>query len=299
MMEPKISVVIASGAGGEFLPNCLASLRAQAEAENAEVIVVDRCGEAAMAHIREEFPFARLIRPDLDHRPSVPELRGIGVRAASGDLIAIIEEHCIAAPDWLSTIKAQFHDGDAVIGGPILDDHYSRMMDWTVYLSEYHNYLPPWEEGERLMLNGVNIAYERQKLLSCAEVFNSGYWETALHPLLLQKGKFRSIPQMVVKHTGPFAFKYYMTQRYLLSRVWGGSQKDTVSASKRILYLVIGPLIPFILTLRIGLRAWRSRQYFGKYLAALPLLIPVTCAYAWGEWQGYLSGKGDALERVE
>jgi hypothetical protein len=77
-----LSVVIASAAGGEFLPRCLASLREQAAEQGAEVIVVDRCGGATAARIEREFPFATLLRADVDHRPSVPELRALGVQRA-------------------------------------------------------------------------------------------------------------------------------------------------------------------------------------------------------------------------
>jgi hypothetical protein len=46
-------------------------------------------------------------------------------------------------------------------------------------------------------------------------------------------------------------------------------------------------------------RVLQSKQFLGKFLLSLPLLIPVTFAYVWGEWLGYLVGEGDALERVE
>jgi hypothetical protein len=36
-----------------------------------------------------------------------------------------------------------------------------------------------------------------------------------------------------------------------------------------------------------------------NYFLALPLLIPVVVAYVCGEWIGYVSGVGDALEKVE
>jgi len=35
-------------------------------------------------------------------RETVPDLRKRGVEEASGEVIAIIEEHCLAAPDWLA-----------------------------------------------------------------------------------------------------------------------------------------------------------------------------------------------------
>jgi hypothetical protein len=170
----------------------------------------------------------------------------------------------------------------------------------VVYFSEYHNYLPPWSDGERYMLNGANIAYRRQKLLEHQEVLGSGYWEVVLHPRLAQDGGFfRSAPRMGVYHTGPFDFGYYLGQRYLLSRVWGGTQRERVSPAKRLVYLTAAPVFPLLLLTRVTHRVFTSGHRVGKFFVALPLLVPVTFAYVWGEWLGYFCGAGDALERVE
>jgi glycosyltransferase involved in cell wall biosynthesis len=297
--QDMVSVVIASGAGGEFLPRCLSALRAQAASPSVEVIVVDRCGGETASRIRREFPFINLLRADLPHRPSVPELRAMGVREAKGRIIAIIEEHCVAPADWVDTIRSSFEAGDAAIGGPILDDNYRRLRDWAVYFSEYHNYLPPWPSGERSMLNGANIAYPRARLVQHLDALGQGYWEVVLHPQLLREGRFRSIPEMGVRHTGPFGYAYYLNQRYLLSRVWGGTQRQSVSTARRVPYLVMGPVLPVLLLARIAQRVWHNKGYVRKFLLTLPLLIPVAIAYVWGEWLGYLMGIGDALERVE
>jgi glycosyltransferase involved in cell wall biosynthesis len=295
-----VSVVVASGASGDFLPRCLASLQEQAAAQSAEVIVVDRCGGATRARIAREFPFVTVVGADLDHRPSVPELRKIGVERARGDVVAIIEEHCVAPPHWLQTIRTAFRDDDVVIGGPILDSDFDRIRDWVVYFSEYHNYLPPWPDGPRVALNGANIAYRRDALLRHAYILAAGYWETVLHPLLLaENASFRAVSQMGVHHSGPFDFGYYLRQRYLLSRAWGGTRRNDIPLGRRLMYLAGAPLFPFLLLTRIALRVVRSGQRVDKLVAALPLLFPVTVVYVWGEWLGYLLGPGRALEWVE
>ncbi|MCI0591199.1 MAG: glycosyltransferase [Gammaproteobacteria bacterium] len=300
MTARSISVVIASGAGGDFLFHCLDSLRGQVAEQDAEVIVVDRCGGETLVRLEREYPFVSIVRAELDHRPSVPELRMLGVKEARGDIVAIIEEHCIAPPEWLRTIGNSFQNGDAAIGGPILDNDYKRVRDWVVYFSEYHNYLPPWPDGERYGLNGANIAYQRQKLLEHQNILGSGYWEVVLHPRLAKNGNlFRSVSGMGVYHTGPFDYGYYLVQRYLLSRVWGGSQRQKVSFAKRLVYLVAAPVFPFLLLGRIAQRVLKSGRRIGKFLTAVPLLIPVAVAYVWGEWLGYLLGVGNALEQVE
>ena len=298
-MPKKISIVIASGAGGDFLFRCLDSLREQIPNPDTEVIVADRCGGETLTRLRNDYPFVSIVHADPDHRPSVPELRLLGLQQSRGDIVAIIEEHCVASSNWLQNVSTSFKPADAAIGGPVLDDDYKHLQDWVVYFSEYHNFLPPWPDGERYMLNGANIAYNRQMLLRHVEVLGSGYWEVVLHPLLAKDGDFRSVSTMKVSHTGPFNYGYYLNQRYLLSRVWGGTQRDKVSQGKRIIYLILGPLIPLLLLGRMTLNVFKSGHRLGKFIASIPLLIPVTIAYAWGEWLGYLVGVGDALERVE
>jgi hypothetical protein len=296
---PILSVVIASGAGGEFLFRCLDSLRDQAAAQGAEVIVVDRCGEGTQARLARDFPFVTVVAADLGHRPSVPELRQLGARRARGNVIAVLEEHCIAPRHWLETIRTSFREGDVAVGGPMLPHDYGRVRDWVVYFCEYHNYLPPWPDGERYLLGGANIAYRREALIRHDGVLGEGYWEVVLHPQLYQEGTFHSVPTMGVYHTGPFNYRYYLGQRYLLSRAWAGAQRGHVSVGKRLVYLIVAPALPFLFLGRIAQRVFKSGCRIGRFFQAVPLLVPVMVVYVWGEWLGYLVGAGNALELVE
>jgi glycosyltransferase involved in cell wall biosynthesis len=297
--NPSLSIVIASGAGGDFLPRCLESLRDQVAAEGAEVIVVDRCGEQTRARIERDYPFVTLVPAAGEPRPSIPELRKIGAMRARADIVALIEEHCAAPYNWLATIRNSFREGDAAIAGPMLPEEYGRVRDWVVYFCEYHNYLPPWPEGERYLLADANIAYRREALLRHLAALGEGYWGVVLHPKLAQEGTFRSVPAMGAYHTGPFNYGYYLAQRYLLSRAWAGTRRERISAAKRLLYLAAAPALPFIFLGRIAQRVFKSGRRIGRFLQAVPLLVPVMVVYVWGEWLGYLVGTGDALERVE
>ncbi|HTM50669.1 MAG TPA: glycosyltransferase family A protein, partial [Bryobacteraceae bacterium] len=92
--------MIASIVGPPFIDDCLASVEQQAKQCGAEVIVV-ACGTAAYARrIGEKFPWVRVVHRE--NRETIPDLRRHGVEQARGEIIAIIEEHCLAAPDWLA-----------------------------------------------------------------------------------------------------------------------------------------------------------------------------------------------------
>lgn len=299
MTTPKTSIVIASGAGGEFLFRCLASLREQVAARGAEILVVDRVGEATRQRVVRKFPGVRVIVAPADHHASVPQMRRIGAENARGALVAVLEEHCSAPASWLASIEREFRSDDAAIGGPILASQFERLRDWVVYFSEYHNFMPPWSDGPRVALNGANVVYDRVKLLRHRAVLDSGYWEVVLHPLLARDGAFRAVDAIGAYHTGPFDFGYYLRQRYLLSRVWGGTQKSRVSFAVRLAHILLAPVFPFAMLARIALRVREKGQHVGRFVAALPMLFVAMCALTLGETLGYLFGPGRALEEVE
>jgi glycosyltransferase involved in cell wall biosynthesis len=295
--KPPVSVVIASIVGPPFIDECLASLEQQAKDCAAEVIVV-ACGNGDYAQrIAGEFPWVRVL-----HRPTretVPDLRRHGVQQASGEIIAIIEEHCLAAPDWLPRAVAALKAGGyGVVGGPVVDHAYQRLRDWVVYFCEYNNYLPPWRQDEWHDLGSANIAYLRSVLMKYEDLLGAGYWEAALHPRLLSDGvKFRAVPEMRVHHRGPFDYGYYLQQRYWFSRAFAGARKLPVA--HKLAYFLAAPLVPFLLLARMAQRVWHRHCRVEKFAQSLPLLIPALIVYVAGEFIGYLAGPGDALLRVE
>lgn len=296
--SPRVSVVIASIVGPPFIDDCLASVFAQKNAPSFEVIVVDCRGPENVARLARRFPEARFIQ--LDKRETVPQLRSIGAEQARGEIVAIIEEHCLAADNWLAALSVAFSPGYVAVGGPVDFRKDSRLRDWITYFIEYNSYLPPWPDGDTFNVGSANAAYRRETLLSNRAVLNDGYWEAALHPKLLAEGaKFRSVPGMIVYHRGPFDYFYYLRQRYLFSRAFSGARRQTISAAQRAFYLLAAPAIPLLLLSRIGSRVFAKRCYPNKFLLSLPLLIPAMTSYVAGEWMGYAFGAGRALMEVE
>lgn len=297
--QRRVSVVIASIVGPPFIDDCLESIRAEAERLRAEVIVV-ACGDEAYAErIRSKFPWIQVVHQP--QREGVPSLRRRGVERAGGEIVAIIEEHCLAAPDWIEQALAAHALGDyAAVGGPVADHSYRRLRDWVVYFLEYNISLPPAPDGETTFLNGANVAYRRDVLLGHRALLERGYWEASLNPALLAEGfRFRSAPRMIVHHRGPFEFGYYLGQRYWFSRAFAGARAQSMPWPKRLAYLVLAPVVPLLLLARMAARVGRRRCRVPQFVMSLPLLAPAVVVYVCGEWMGYLAGPGRALEHVE
>jgi GT2 family glycosyltransferase len=295
--EQEVSVVIAAIVGAKFLDECLGSLETQAKKTGAETIVV-ACGTAEFAgEIAERHPWVRVIhRPE---RESVPTLRSHGVEAAQGRIIAIIEEHCVAAPDWLERALEAHSKGEyGAVGGPVAPQDYDRLRDWVVYFCEYNNQMPPWQDGETTSLGSANIAYKREVLLRYKDLLHTGYWEAGLHWRMLADGiKFRAAPKMVVYHCGPFNFGYYLEQRFWFSRAFSSARGLT--AAKKLVYICLSPLLPVLLAVRMAQRVVKQNCHVAKFIQILTLLVPVLLVYVTGEVVGYVAGQGDSLLRVE
>ena len=297
-MEPQVSVIVASVVGAPFIDDCIASLYAQEQAPEFEVIVVECNGPATQKRLMEKFPTIRMLAQET--RKTIPELRRIGVQNAKGKIVAILEEHCTAVPAWIKTIASSFDGEVAAIGGSVLDENYQRLRDWVTYFVEYNAYMPPVPSGQVYDLPGNNVAFRRDLLLKHLEQLREGYWEAFLYSRLAQeKAVLKSVPEMAVYHRGPFDYGYYLGQRYLFSRAYAGARRNVMPASRKIVYALLSPALPALLLARISARVWQKKHRIGKYIQTLPLIAPATVVYIFGELMGYVFGPGDALMKVE
>ncbi len=106
MSRGKFSVVIPNWNGRHFLDACLASLEQQSY-RDIEIIVVDNASQdGSQALVRDGFPQVQLI--------ALPENRGftgacnIGMQAASGDIIALLNNDTQVDVNWVKAIVAAF-----------------------------------------------------------------------------------------------------------------------------------------------------------------------------------------------
>src|SRR5262249_22942752 len=160
--------------------------------------------------------------------------------------------------------------------GVVEDANYKRLMDWAVYFTEYNAYMPPLERGTTDDICAANCVYKRDLLIKHLPVEGSGYWEAGLnHTLLALGARFKSEPDLVVYHNGPFGFTYYLRQRFLFSRAFAGARRASVSAGFRLAYLILAPLLIPLLWMRIAARVYGKRHRVDKFVRVLPHMIPI------------------------
>ena len=111
---PRISVVVCTYNGIATLDDCLAGLH-EVEYPNFEVIVVNDGSLNAVAQIAQQFNVRLLNIP----RGGLSVARNAGLEAATGEIVAYIDDDTRADPHWLQFLAHTFMTTDyAAVGGP-------------------------------------------------------------------------------------------------------------------------------------------------------------------------------------
>jgi O-antigen biosynthesis protein len=113
---PRISVVVCTCNGSRTLRDCLSGL-SKIDYPDYEVIVVDDGSRDNSAAIAREFG-ATVISTE---NRGLSSARNTGMEAATGEIVAYIDDDAYPDPHWLSYLAAMFHSTTfAAIGGPNL-----------------------------------------------------------------------------------------------------------------------------------------------------------------------------------
>jgi len=111
---PSISVVVCSYNGSRTIRDTFEGLK-KLEYPNFEVIVVNDGSKDATESIAKEYPFRLISIPN----GGLSNARNVGMRAATGEIVAYIDDDAIPDPHWLTYLAATFLTSDHVgVGGP-------------------------------------------------------------------------------------------------------------------------------------------------------------------------------------
>lgn len=114
LSSPRISVIVCSYNGQRTLPDCLQGL-SQLDYPNFEVIVVDDGSTDRTASIAREYGYTVI---STENR-GLSEARNTGLAAATGEIVAYIDDDARPDPHWLTYLAATFlTTNHAGVGGP-------------------------------------------------------------------------------------------------------------------------------------------------------------------------------------
>ncbi|MCM2270757.1 MAG: hypothetical protein NDJ75_11695 [Thermoanaerobaculia bacterium] len=285
---PALSAALASLRPRAVAEPALQALARQCEALGAELVVARRPLAADESWLGQVAPAARVVRCPAD--ADVPRLRGAALAAARGEWVALTEDCCVAAPDWLQRIAEATASDREMVGGVVRNGSTARALDWGAYFSDWGFY------GEARSVAGrppvatcANVAYRRPLVARLARWASEGAWENVLHERLhAAGGRYAAAPAAVVRHHLTHRFAAVLGDRFAHGRDFARARSGGLGRGARGLRALLAPALPPLLAWRV----WRSsgRQTPIAYARAFAHTLAFLAAWSCGEAVGYLRG---------
>ncbi len=294
---PELSVVLTVVEGPTQTRRCLESLRSQTDPPEMEILVPWDASIAEVATWDE--PGLRCIEisdaPPLD-RPDDEDTRHVlydlrrsaGLRAAAAPRVAILEDRGVPTPTWArAMVNTLDQTGAAAVGGAIRCGVSTRWAR-AVYLLDFGDYAPSFDEHPTVSLSDTNVVYRQDALERVRGAWENRYHEPDVHGALTQQGEILLLSPVpiVVQQRTDLSLDRVLRERVAWGRLYGSLLARDRSTAWRLLRaaasaVVLPVLLPFRVLRREGKRG-RMESAFGL----LPWLFLAAAAWAMGESMG-------------
>jgi GT2 family glycosyltransferase len=215
----------------DLLSRALSSLDGQSRVPDEVVLVVDH--DDALLH-RATVAFDGVTVVPNTQRRGLSGARNCGIAAASGSIVAFLDDDARADPRWIDGLLSAYVDSSVLgVGGAVIADWQTRRpvwfpaeFDWVVGCS--YRGLPTAVEPVRNFI-GANMSY-RRSVLTTVGAFNSALGRVGRRPLGCEEtefgirarrafdgGRFLYVPGAEVRHHVPESRSGW---RYFLRRCW-------------------------------------------------------------------------------
>jgi GT2 family glycosyltransferase len=100
--EKKVSIIVVNWNGQRFLAECLGALSRQTYADREIILVDNGSADSSVSYVREKFPDVKII--ELRENTGFTGGNAVGLQAADGDFVALVNNDTRADDRWLENI---------------------------------------------------------------------------------------------------------------------------------------------------------------------------------------------------
>jgi glycosyltransferase involved in cell wall biosynthesis len=211
-----VSIIVPAFNAAGRIGECMDALVAQAEAWNAEILVVNDGSGDNTAGVVERYAQVRLIN-QANAGPAAA--RNCGASEATGKILVFTDDDCVPAPGWLEAMLAAFDDPEIVAAKGV---YLTKQKQWIARFVQTE-----YEDRYRLMrrvesidfIDTYSAAFRRDRFLemdgfdphfplACAEDAELSYRMSA------RGWKMKFAPQAAVYHSHPRTLLSYLRKKY-------------------------------------------------------------------------------------
>jgi Glycosyl transferase family 2 len=293
-----VSDTITRRAEVTHLKSCLDALAHQGNSPSMEVIVPyheDVDGIEDLARTHPDVTFMRVTGVSIASRKGGGRehhdvLRACGLRAAKGEIIALLEDHARPDTNWATNVVAAHRQNCAAVGGAI-ENGIDRPLNWAVYYCDFGKYQNPLPPGESSYASDANTSYKRQALDQVRPTWQPSFREVVVNGALIARGeKVILRPEVVIyQNRRGLDFSFALRERFIWGLSYAATRSALMSNARRLVFSVLALGLPIILLLRMGRTAWSRRVHFAKFICALPIIVALLISWSFGESVGYVA----------
>jgi hypothetical protein len=299
----RLSVIVTIVDGGSALERCLIALAAQPDPPDMEVIVPWDDTVPAIAPLAARFAgfrflalgavaTARASSSFSGQHELFDRRRAAGLAAATGDVVAILEDRGVPRPDWARTL-VRLHQQlpHAAIGGAI-ENGRDGLLNWAVFFCDFGRFQRPFDAGIRDWVSDINVGYKRRAVEQTRDAWRERYHETTVHWALQRAGEALYLtPELAVDQMRDgLRLGALLRERVAWGRLFAYTRVREQSAGAGRWLALLTPMLPILLLLRHARVQMAKRVQFRNFLKASPAVLVLLMAWSIGEFVGYMTG---------
>ena len=294
--RPRVSVLVPTIRGWPDARMPIDATRDQVARFGSEIVVVDGS--------RRPAPGPDEVGPDVRwiSRPgeSVFQMRAASYAACEGEIVAVTEDHCQPAADWIERILAAHadHPEAIAIGGAVANGTTRHLVDWATFIVTQSPFVLPIADGPTDRILGAASSYRRDVLdrlprhgsLGSIELFDAVGMRRP-GEVLINDGSIR------VTHHQSMGIGPTAASQFHNGRTIAGFRRQDMTLGDW-LRLVAFPILPLFRTARTIRIAWGRQLPRFTMLVAIPMIAFLHYCQAAGEAIGYVAGPGNSPTRL-
>ena len=164
--SPYLSVVVIGGEQRGRLERQIECLLGQTAINSIEALIVDLEPELGPLRGAGHPAVRQIASGDLE---TMWQAAAVGARAAAGEAVAYLEDHCFAGPGWAEAVITAFQTRDAaMVNYAFVDTEPHTYLSRAFLMAEYGRWMAPARAGPVKIPSCNNISYRREVLLRFA-----------------------------------------------------------------------------------------------------------------------------------